>query len=242
MNPEEALAWRPDPLPPVEPELRHPVPRPRALWRSLGTPELEALALAGVAATAWQVDLRRWVTSGAESGPEIRCHYAFLDESGRPVVGRFKGSFDGYHLYVGSPDFARWLDRAFSEGGTFTILHLPGKPKAHRIYGAAETRVGRTLADVVDLLESADPSTRQHLHRQTQEILFKTAKAVDRNTRDREGFYRLVATAAQRRGPGGPQLLDPAAEGICVARCDPETLARLSSLCAQYVPGVWAAR
>ena len=107
---------RPDELPPIDPRILEPVPRP-VLCSGFGVHPLDTdevsrgvraipserldLLMFGEAAVAWVTHVQQGWEKGPEGGPIYRVEYSFETRDGELIEGSCGGSFDGLHLGFG---------------------------------------------------------------------------------------------------------------------------------------------
>ncbi len=156
------------PLPPVEPELRMPRPRPSVwVFREGTLPWIKEMMHQWRAVRAWVYEYSEWRDS---DGPEIRARYAFDAEDGTLAFGAFSGSYDGFHLAL-NRDFCSFLDRAVCKGGTFTVLHPPGKPWESRVYGDYEPRLYVPVVELARRLAALGPEANHERDALREQLL-----------------------------------------------------------------------
>jgi hypothetical protein len=174
----EALACEPDQLPPVEMELRPPPPRKPIVYKSTdhghgSLDELRRLHRIGIATRAWCTEVKGGFEyfNGAmvnDVPPDFR--YAFRDESRNLFLARFNlheiweshnSNVEGATLagaLVPEDNLEHWINRAFCDEGTFTVLYPRGRPEEHLIYGLMVPLIQKNLDSLLDEFKSSRES------------------------------------------------------------------------------------
>jgi hypothetical protein len=182
-----AQRYRPARLPPIEPELRVPAPRPWVWVVPEHTPAwARELLRTGRAVRAWVYEHSAWQES---DGPEVRARYAFEAEDGSLVFSPFSGSYDGYHFAMNT-EFSAFIDRAVRLGGTFTVLHPPGRPEQHRLYGDLDARLYVPVVQLAQRLVALGPKASREREALREQLLVAFRSLVQRDYYD--GMGRLL--------------------------------------------------
>jgi hypothetical protein len=124
---------RPAVIPEIEPELRAASPRP-FVWDGVAPDDGERrrLLLHGVPTRAWVIGVR--TVRNDPEGPDVYLTYAW-EVAGDIRCSSLHRGYDLVHLYLGSPEYSDWVERAYVAGGTFTVLYDHTSPQEHVIYG-----------------------------------------------------------------------------------------------------------
>lgn len=240
----EARELRPARLDLVEPELRAPRPRPmvwvaRKWSHGKISPETRELLVGGLAARAW---ITHEHTTHDREGPDIFALFAY-EHGDQLYQGQFFGSYDAMHLAIGFPDFAAWLGRAIRVGGTLTVLFPEAAPSKHAVYGRMELYIEKRLVDVLAEHEAASAERRG-------ELLEIAARLIRGPIGPLQGdgwfeYYRELAKVSGMETNDQTTLFevaDAAIEAIKSGDYDRSPIERLSQVCREYMPGIWAAR
>lgn len=172
---EDALFWKPDELPEVEPELRGPPPRPRHGFhatRPEDAARLGELQRSALATTAWVVqtfgDPSPVDAYGHTSGSTqlwLAARFAFFDELGRIAFGFVDVSEllqeeDRTNSPHSSPETRHtWVLAHLQRSKSFTVLHPPGRPERAEVYGWLDPHLQTSLSDAART--PGDPSARR---------------------------------------------------------------------------------
>ena len=245
---KEARKMKPKSLPPVEPELAVPCPRPmvwvaRSWSHGSISPHDAELLQNGVAARAWVTSVE---VEHDREGPDIFANFVFQDGEGDGALhhGTFFGSYDAMHLAIGFPDFAGWLGRAICEGGTLTVLYPAGRPEEHRIYGTMELYLERDLCTAIEAYQQAGDGEAEERLAQVRALMFGPLGPLQGDYDAWKRYYGLV-TRMGRSTPTGrtplPEIVGEAVLALAEGRHDPRPVKKLSKMCREYMPGIWAA-
>jgi hypothetical protein len=241
---QEARALRPAKLEPVEPELRVPRPRPmvwvaRKWSHGKITPERRELLVDGLAARAWVTHEQ---TTSDREGPDIFARFAY-EHGDELYQGQFFGSYDAMHLAIGFPDFAAWLGRAIRPGGTLTVLFPEDDPSKYAVYGSMELYIEKSLVDVLAEHEAASDEEKSELLEVAARLLRGPIGPL-RGDDWFEYFEQLSKISGMATNDRTTlfEVADAAIEAIASGEYDRSPIGRLSRICSEYMPGVWAAR
>lgn len=246
---KQALQLKPRRLPPVEPELAAPCPRPmvwvaRAWSHGQISQQDASLLRHGQAARAWITSV---VMEHDREGPEIRATFAFFHgppERRELHHGTFHGSYDAMHLVIGFPDLARWLNRAIRSGGTLTVLYPQGRPEAQQVYAAMELYLERRLEQLLADFQGASGADRDGHLADLRALLRGPIGPLNGDYPAWKRYFNMMARMGGVEPTGNTtlfELVDAALEAMARGKNDPHAVGKLSKMCREYMPGIWAA-
>ena len=241
---KNAIELKPKSLSPVERELRMPPPRPyvwiakKNAYRKFTEKDKESLI--------YHLPLKAWVIQ-YENETDIECSHHFIayayEYEEQFFQSKIYRTYDEYQLNYCYPEYSSWIYDAFRKGGTFTLLVDPENPVKHNIFGEMHLYVKKNLLDISKLMQESDNKKDiSNLAEQFLRILFSPLGKLNNDWKD---YYQMMEKLGLLKDGEVRNLEDNLhliEEIILIKKYNNDYLVKLSKICQQYSPGIWAAR
>ncbi|MHA1889424.1 MAG: hypothetical protein ACTSYS_00400 [Promethearchaeota archaeon] len=235
-------------LPKIEPELEIHPPRPlvwvaRKITSYKITRETRWLLVNGAASRAWVTSYKKELDV---EGTEHHVHYNFLDKKKNIIPGYFLAFISESEVAINFPAYLSWIEKAFNEKGTFTVLYDGNNPTNHVIYGTLQLFIPKSLIQITNEIQACPDNDKSSLRKLLEDFLYVALSPIGRIKQKEEKveYYHLMENL--QLATNG--IINEHAENMEIIRkiiklgkLDQDALLKLSNTCKKYAPGVWAA-